>query len=106
MPSAEGSAVTVAVTVSEGVESSPNGRPSSATACFNLSVTVVADIAGQANFLTPGFHNWPAPGGGTSVCILCIGGGGGGKKHFAKAGGKDLNSLNESILKTKNEIFR
>ena len=45
MPSAEGSAVTVAVTVSEGVESSPNGRPSSATACFNLSVTVVADAS-------------------------------------------------------------
>ena len=43
-----------------------------------VSVTDVADIVGQANFLTPGTFNWTCPGGVTSVCVLAIGGGGGG----------------------------
>ena len=40
------------------------------------------------------------------IAAKYIDGGGGGKKHFAKAGGKKMDSLNESILKTKNKVFK
>ena len=43
-----------------------------------VTVTDVADVVGQANFLSPGTFNWTCPGGVTSVCVLAIGGGGGG----------------------------
>jgi len=48
-----------------------------------ISVTDVADIVGQVNYLTPGTFSWTAPGGVTSVCILCIGGGGGGIAYYS-----------------------
>jgi len=40
------------------------------------------------------------------IAAKYIDGGGGGKKHFAKAGGKDVKMLKEAILKTKKEIFK
>ena len=40
------------------------------------------------------------------IAAKYINGGGGGKKHFAKAGGKDINMLKEAVLKTKKEIFK
>ena len=40
------------------------------------------------------------------VAARHIDGGGGGKKHFAKAGGKDLRLLEKAILRTKEEVFK
>ena len=40
------------------------------------------------------------------VAARHIDGGGGGKKHFAKAGGKDLKLLEKAILRTKKEVFK
>ena len=40
------------------------------------------------------------------IAAKYIKGGGGGKKHFAKAGGKDLKLLNDAIFKTKGKVFK
>ena len=43
-----------------------------------VTVTDVADVVGQVNFLSPGSYSWTCPPGVMEVCVLAIGGGGGG----------------------------
>ncbi len=41
---------------------------------------------GDALFITPGTYSWVAPGGVTSVSVVCVGGGGGGRSGWGYNG--------------------
>jgi hypothetical protein len=53
-----------------------------------FSLTVITLIPGQTAYTTPGTYSWTAPGGVTSVSVVCVGGGGsGGAAYYAGGGG-------------------
>jgi hypothetical protein len=42
-----------------------------------FSLVVAPVVVGQQAYTTPGTYTWTAPGGVSSVCVVCVGGGGG-----------------------------
>jgi hypothetical protein len=54
-----------------------------------FSLTVAPVVVGQQAYTIPGTYSWTAPGGVTSVCVVCVGGGGGGNRSVVVKPGDD-----------------
>jgi len=56
----------------------------SADTSWSITITIAP---GQTEYTSAGTYTWTAPGGVSSVCVVCVGGGGGGKQYSSSARG-------------------